>query len=309
MPRPPTPSTHRDRRTRRRAGAAYSSRVARSPEDDRQRPLAGRRVGRDVAQVVDDEDRRRQRPDRDRRDDEQRLQRGPPAGTRSRRPRRARRTRTRTPRRARDSRTATGRRCRRAPPRPRAAPMTSRIGPPTYVSHSPTMPGQPDRRAPMATSSWRSRDEAGGRDPDRTGPVGRVGALAEVGQVVGEVRGDLEQQRDGEAAERRVEPERRADRERRPEPDDDAAQRRRQRRRPDGQQPDPERPGGGARARRLAGVLRHGRRGNREKSGGRFSRNAANPRAPRRSCSTARSRCPRTPGARPARRWRRGTPT
>ena len=250
--------------------------------------------------------------DRDRRRRRTAAPAGRPAGTRSRRPPRARRRRTRTPRRARDSRTATARRCRRAPRRPRAAPRTSSTGPPTTVSHSPTMPGQRDRRA-------RSRPRAGARvtrpaaaTRSGPGPVRRVGALAEVGQVVGEVRGDLEQQRDGEAAERRVEPERRTDRERGPEPDDDAAQRRGQRRRPDGEQPDPERRTAArqAGAGTVAGTPVTAAAGTCEKSGRRFSRNAV--RALVRLVGRvvqARSRCPRTPGARPARRSRRGTPT
>ena len=53
------------------------------------------------------------------------------------------------------------------------------------------------------------RDQAGGRDPQRPLPVRRVGAATEVRQVVGEVRDDLEQQRDGDAAQRRIQPQRR----------------------------------------------------------------------------------------------------
>ena len=46
------------------SSATYSCRVRRVAEPHRQRPLAGRRVGRDVAQVVDDEQRARQAPGR-----------------------------------------------------------------------------------------------------------------------------------------------------------------------------------------------------------------------------------------------------
>ncbi len=141
---------HGEGRPGTRYAAASRSRVldgrrARA-QDHRQRPLAGRRVGRDVAQVVDDEDRRRQgaRPGSPPRRTAARA--GRPAGTRSRRRRRARRRRRRRPRRARDSRTATGRRCRRARRRSRA--RRARAGPARRrrVSHSPTTPGQADRQ-------------------------------------------------------------------------------------------------------------------------------------------------------------------
>ena len=61
----------------------------------------------------------------------------------------------------------------------------------------------------IATSSWRSVTSPAAATRSGPWPVRRVGAPAEVGQVVGEVGDDLEQQRDGEAAERGVEPERR----------------------------------------------------------------------------------------------------
>ena len=96
------------RGTTRRAGTR--TRPAPSlAEDDRQRALACGAVGRDVPQVVDDEDRRDQcaRPGSPRRQNSGSQPAGP-AGTRSRRRRPGRRRRTRTPRPGRGSRTATG---------------------------------------------------------------------------------------------------------------------------------------------------------------------------------------------------------
>ena len=127
----------------------------------------------------------------------------------------------------------------------------------------------------IAISSWRSRHEAGRGDPQRPGPVGRVGAASEVGEVVGEVREDLQQQGHRQAAERGVEAERRADRQRGTEADDHPGGRGRQVagriasshvRRDRG----PAAVGGTA-------VVAHGRRGNFAKSGRRFSRNAFDP--------------------------------
>ncbi len=132
-------------------------------------------------------------------------------------------------------------------------------------------------------------DEAGGGDPRRARPVGRVGALPEVREVVGEVGQDLEQEGDGEAREGGVGPERgrrrrarrrgprppptprrgawRADRE---EPGAEGG-RRGPRRRGHGR-----RPGRRGRGPRLDDVD-HGRRGNFVKSGDRFSRKARDP--------------------------------
>ena len=132
----------------------------------------------------------------------------------------------------------------------------------------------------IATSSCRSVTRPDAATRSRPGPVGRVGAPPVVGEVVGEVREHLQEQGDGEAAERRVEPERRPDGQRGAEPDDDGRDRGRQRVRPDGQEPGAERGGRAGRDRRARGDasgVAHGRRGNLVKSGRRFSRNAVEP--------------------------------
>jgi len=98
-------------------------------------------------------------------------------------------------------------------------------------------------------------------DPRWAEAVGRIGAAPEVGEIVGEIGRNLEEKRDGHAADRGVEPESRAGSPGCPEPNYDAADGRRQRRRPGRQQPRPpppreERP--------------HWRRGKSESPGARF---------------------------------------
>ena len=103
------------------------------------------------------------------------------------------------------------------------------------------------------------RDQAGRRDPQRALSIGRVRAAPEVREVVREVGEDLEQQRDREAGEGCVQPERRARRERGAQAHGDAGPGRGQRVRPGGEDPgaDGRRPGGS-----LRGSHRHqGRRG------------------------------------------------
>jgi hypothetical protein len=160
--------------------------------------------GRDVAQVVDDEDRGDEASDRDSRHDEQRLH-GP--GLEVGRP-----DDGDEPEEDEHEHLAEAVVAVRpwaagytpGPRRSRAPRRRSSTGPPIATSPSPTTPASPmtiadrDLQLPFG-------DEAGRGDPDRPGPVGRVGPRAEVRQVVGEVRRDLEQQRDREAAQRRVE--------------------------------------------------------------------------------------------------------
>ena len=81
-------------------------------------------------------------------------------------------------------------------------------------------------------------DKAGRRDAQRALAVGRVGAAPEVRDVVREVGEDLQQERNREAGERGVEPERGAGRERGTEAHGDARPSRGQRVRPGGEDPD-----------------------------------------------------------------------
>ena len=165
-----------------------------------QRALARRRVGRDVAQVVGDQDRAGERAD---------AGRGEPAGragacrsgrTSCRAPPPGRRTRTPSPRRGRGSRRAASRRCRtrrrRSQPRRPAAATT-----PTWRRAPGRRPSPRRSRERRALHRPRPVVSAGADQPQRSDPVG-VGAADPVGVVVGVVHADLQGQRDDQREER-----------------------------------------------------------------------------------------------------------
>ena len=168
----------------------------RHAETDGERPLPRGRIGRDVSEVVRHEDRHGEEPED-----------GPAPPGRGRHPLRPSRTRSRTspstrrrgrpsPRRGRAPRTDAGRRCTRTPPPTRARPRTRiRTGSVTNASASPAKPA-----APIATSAATStalgeaapdRDETRGAEAAR-----RVDAADPVEEVVRVVHAHLEAQRD-----------------------------------------------------------------------------------------------------------------
>ena len=272
----------------------------------RQRPLAGRRVGRDVAQVVDHEDRRDQRARRDRRDARTARRTAAPGGRPSRPPPRARRRRTRRPRPARGSRTGTARRCRRG--RRRSPARRARAAPSRRRRRGTA------RRAParpiviaMATSSWRSVTRPAAAT--RIGPW-RSGVSAprrKSDRSLAKLATTWSSSATSTQPSGGVRAERRARRERRAEAHDHAGDGRRERVRPGGEDPD-----------RGAADGRGADAGRRSSGAPRvlavvgrplLEERAWSPRGPRRSCSRGPWRCRRTPGARRGRRSRRGTPT
>ena len=233
------------------------------PEDDRERPLARRRVRGDVAQVVDHEDRGDQRPRRHRGREEHRVE---PERLEVRRPddrhqpeedehehlaqrpvavrERPARVRERG-----DDRERAERDEHRAADRREPQPHDAR-----QQDHDP------DGDLQLAL-----RDEARRRHARGTLPRLRVRAAPEVREVVREVRRDLEEERHEDAADRRVEAERRPHGERGTKTDGDPGDGRRQRGRAGREQPDPDRRragrrGGGGRRGRGRGRT-HGRRG------------------------------------------------
>ena len=158
-----------------------------------QRPLAGHGVGRDVAQVVDHQQRGGQRADGH-------ARRRPPATGPTRAARTssrpwppARRTRTRTARRSRSSRRAWVRRCRASRRRSTPAPTRSSHHVVAAARARPATAATPNE-AKRRLLHRAGRLQARAHQADRADPGLVVGALDAVAVVVGEVGADLDEQ-------------------------------------------------------------------------------------------------------------------
>ena len=121
-----------------------------------------------------------------------------------------------------------------------SAPAPSRTRPPIVVNQTPDRAGQDDREADRDLELALGH-QPGGRDPDGSLAIRRVGTAPKIRQIVGQVGRDLQQQRNRQAAVATSSRNGRPHGQRRTEPDDHAAERCRQGRRPDGEQPDSQR--------------------------------------------------------------------
>ncbi len=171
-------------------------------EPDGERALAGRRIGRDVAQVVRDQDRDGEQADRHRGPPRRRRDASRPGRTRFRRSPSGRRTRRPSPRPDRARRRASARRCRARARASRAAPIGTSHHVVAAASARPGDAGDEDREQRREQDRSRRRQPRGG-EPRRSEPIGRVDTAHAVVEVVREVHAHLEPERDQE---RRGEP-------------------------------------------------------------------------------------------------------
>ena len=156
-----------------RRNSRYAARARASPMPHRQGPLPRRRVGPDVAQVVDHQQRARQQARRAPTPRAPATTAGPSARTRSRRPPPRRRTRRRTPRRAPGTRRGATRRCRTRR-RARTAPPGRR----STTRSPPRAPGRGSRprRSSAKAACFTARGDAAPDPTSRIGPARRPAA-------------------------------------------------------------------------------------------------------------------------------------